>query len=75
MSKLQEKYNELINDFNQKINRIPPAIEKVNNNIDFSSGRPQEIMIDLEGACTTLAEDFYLLAEEIDKLFNINKPK
>ena len=72
MDELQKKYNELINDFNQKINRIPPAIEKVNDKIDFSSGRYQEIMIDLEGSCTTLAEDFYLLAEEIDKLFNVN---
>lgn len=75
MNELQKKYGELINDFNQKINRIPPAIEKVNDKIDFSSGRYQEIMIDIEGSCTTLAEDFYLLAEEIDKLFNVNQEK
>lgn len=73
MSELQKKYSALINDFNQKINRIPIAIEDVNPNVDFSSGRHQEVFIDIENCCTTLGEDFYLLAEEIDKLFNINK--
>lgn len=69
-NELSKKYGKLINDFNQKINRIPPAIEKVNPNIDFSGGRHQEVMIDIEGCCTTLAEDFYLLAEDIESLFN-----
>ena len=52
-----------------KINRIPDAITEVNPKVDFSNGRHQEVMIDIESCCTTLGEDFYFLAEEIEKLF------
>jgi hypothetical protein len=62
------EYGKLVNDFNNKINRIPIAIEEVNPKVDFSSGRYREIFIDIEGCCATLAEDFYLFAEEAEKL-------
>lgn len=68
-NEISKKYGKLINDFNNKINRIPDAITEVNPKVDFSNGRCQEVMIDIEGCCTTLSEDFYLLAEEVEKLF------
>jgi hypothetical protein len=67
MNNQQKAFQKLVNEFNQKIHRIPDAINDVNPNIDFSSGRHQEVMIDIEGCCTTLAEDFYILCEEIEK--------
>lgn len=70
MTNQQKAFQKLVNEFNNKINRIPIAIEDVNPSVDFSSGRYQEVMIDIEGCCTTLAEDFYLLCEEIEKTFN-----
>ena len=67
MTEQQKAFQRLVSEFNNKINRIPDAITDVNPNVDFSSGRHQEVMIDIENCCTTLAEDFYLLAEEIEK--------
>ena len=67
MTEQQKAFQRLVSEFNNKINRIPDAITDVNQNVDFSSGRHQEVMIDIENCCTTLAEDFYLLAEEIEK--------
>jgi len=62
MSGLNEYYKS-VDEFRKKINSVPVVIEKLNNKVDFSSGRYQEIMIDVEGSITTLADDFYLFAE------------
>ncbi len=67
MNRQQKAFQRLVGEFNDKINRIPIAIEDVNPKIDFSSGRHQEVMIDIENCCSTLADDFYLLCEEIEK--------
>ena len=69
MTEQQKAFQRLVSEFNNKINRIPVAIEEVNPNIDFSNGRHQEVMIDIENCCSTLAEDFYLVCEEIENTF------
>ena len=67
---LSKQYGKIVNEFNNKINRMPLVIEDVNPKVDFSSGRYQEIFIDIENITTTLAEDFYLFAEEAERLLN-----
>ena len=64
-----KKYGKLINDFNQKINRIPIAIEDVNPKIDFSNGRHQEVMIDIEFTCRMLSCQFHA---RIGRIFQVH---
>ena len=54
------------NKFKQKIQAIPELVQQANNNVDFTNGRPQEIMIDLESLIEDLENDFYLYSEEIE---------
>ena len=65
-----KEYGKLVNDFNVKINRIPEIITIANPNIDFSSGRYQEISLDIENCCTMLSERFYLFSEGVEKLIS-----
>ena len=66
MSKLS--YWQQADKFKQKILAIPKRIEEVNDKVDFSSGRPQEIMIDLESMIEDLENEFFLYSEEVEKL-------
>ena len=61
------KYGNRVNQFKRKIQEIPDRIRVANNKVDFSSGRPQEMMIDLESIIEDLENDFYLFAEEVEK--------
>jgi len=70
MTAASSDYAKLVDEFRQKINSIPGVIEKVNDKLDFSSGRYQEIMIDIEGCITTLADDFFLFAESAEGLLS-----
>ena len=63
------KYWGMSNNFKIKIQQIPELIATTNNNVDFSSGRYQEIMIDTEGCIETLEFEFYQYCEEVEKLF------
>ena len=63
-----KSYGQLVDEFRQEIQRIPEVIEKANDKVDFSSGRPQEFMIDVECCITTLADDFFLHAESVEEL-------
>lgn len=62
------KYFHLVDEFRKKILRLPEIVEKENSKVDFSQGRPQEIMIDVECLIETLADDFFLFAEEAEKM-------
>ena len=68
MNNQKEEFVKLLTIFKRKINHIPNTVEELNNNVDFTNGRPQEIMIDLEGLIETLDNDFYLFCEEVEKL-------
>jgi len=62
------KYGNRVNQFKKKIQAIPEQVKSANNNIDFSNGRFQEIMIDLESIIEDLENEFYLHSEEVEKL-------
>ena len=64
----QQEFAKLLTEFKRKINNIPDTVGELNNNVDFTNGRPQEIMIDLDGLIETLDNDFYLFCEEVEKL-------
>lgn len=65
-----QSYWHKANKFKQKIQSIPERIKEVNDKVDFSSGRPQEIIIDLESLIEDLENDFYLYSEEVEKLLS-----
>ncbi len=68
MSEQRERFVSLLTRFKGKIQSIPTQIEKANNKVDFSSGRSQEIMIDIESLTEDLDNAFYLFCEEVEKL-------
>ena len=68
MNAKKEVFVNLLTVFKRKISHIPNTVEELNGNVDFTSGRPQEIMIDVEGLIESLENEFYLYSEEVEKL-------
>lgn len=66
----KENYWDKANKFKQMIQLIPERVANSNTNVDFTAGRPQEIMIDLEQLIEDLENEFYLYSEEVEKLLS-----
>lgn len=68
-----DRYYKLVNEFVEKIIRVPAAIKDVNPKVDFDTEHNKEVMSDITLCCSVLKEDFLrfaMSAEEILKEYN-----